>query len=600
MKIKPTGLKGVDKIQRIQNLMGKLSPINESVENSSLEHIKYGPDGIAYGIVRENHNYFIKTTEKNTDKLSASDFEYIGGLQNKLDESYNSYEEALKHLNMRFKDLNEFYNIRENIDLFKSDILTESSKSKKLKKEQDEETTFKLKVDAPEQDSDVATDLPVPTDVPADDIESPEVTDVPADDTTADDMAADFDMGDSEEDSDDLEKDIQRLTGKIGQKMRELDEPNPELEKYVINSIMSALDVDSMDEDFKEDLISKLEGEESEDEETPTDEEPSEEETTPEEESAEEEVETKSESRIITKKSLMEKLKSKKILKNKLKKTIVESDEFYGKFRNMDDEWISSKNNRRQKMSDNDWDEEETFDDYESFSSKYPKHNWFSGSHKPEGSKMMFNTYKDMYGPLSIRKKSKMGEDEMLDEEETITSYKDLNDFKTNGSKLTSKQKFNIGGVEGNFMKEMNEDENIYEIELDEDWMEEGNKFTDMLRKTKKGDTFKIGKRSYKDTSSYDDLDEDFDFEMGDESRPLHRKPFDLNSVNKNMDLEEDLEMFNRRDKDSNNIPDRLEVKSNNPTIAPPPVKTPPKTPRRDRPFKPQIKPQIQPKGERY
>jgi hypothetical protein len=42
---------------------------------------------------------------------------------------------------------------------------------------------------------------------------------------------------------------------------------------------------------------------------------------------------------------------------------------------------------------------------------------------------------------------------------------------KSSNTKLTSKQKFNIGGIEGNFMKEMNEDEDIYEIELDEDWL---------------------------------------------------------------------------------------------------------------------------------
>jgi hypothetical protein len=374
---------------------------------------------------------------------------------------------------------------------------------------------------------------------------------------------------------------------------------------------MSALDVDSMDEDFKEDLISKLEGEETEDEETPTDEESSEEEPAEEVESTEE-IETKSESRIISKKSLMEKLKSKKILKDKLKRTIKESNEFYGKFKDMDDKWLGSRDDKFYKIGDDDWNEEETFDDYKSFSSKYPEHKWFSGSHNPEGSERMFKFYKDKFGPLSIRRKMlknpNLPENEMLDEEETITSYKDLNDFKSNGAKLTSKQKFNIGGIEGNFMKEMNEDEDIYEIELDEDWMEEGNKFTNMLRKTKKGDTFKIGKRSYKDTSNYDDLDEDFeedfDFEMDDKSRPLHKKPFDLNSSNKKnkfeMDLEEDLEMFDRRDNDDNDIPDRLEIRSNKPTIAPPPTITPPKTPRRDRPFKPQIKPQIQPKGERY
>jgi hypothetical protein len=631
MKIKPTGLKGSDKIQRIQNLMGKLSPINESTENSSLEHVKYGADGVAYGIVRENHTYFIKTSDKNDGKLSASDFEYIGGLQNKLNESYKSYEEALKHLNMRFKDLNEFYNIRENIDLFKSDLLFEGVKKEGIQNEQDD-TKFKLKIDAP-----VETPTPM-------DSETPEVTDVPTEEIP--DMSTEpTDMEGDEEDSEDLEKDIQRLTGKIGQKMRELDEPNPELEKYVINSIMSALDVDSMDEDFKEDLISKLEGEEesTKDEES-SEEKPSEEDTTENEPTEEpagepmeepvEETKVKSESRIISKKTLMENLKSKKILKNKLKKTIKENsldeyfyfdeeseegyelpkklskrmnnkDTFYGKFRDQDDEWIGNVTHKGGKLDDtNDWDEEE-FEDYEEFSKKYPDNTWFDRN--PERSKMMFKSYKDKFGPLSIRKKSKM-DDEMLDEMEKMDVFSNPAEL-TNSISTLKKGSYGVKdpktGQIKSFVVNEDEDENIYEIELDEDWMEEGNKFTDMLRKTKKGDRFKINGRSYRDTSNYDDLDEDFEeeFEMEDEVKPLHKKPFDLTSIKKrskfNQELEEDLEMFDRRDMDRNDISDDLEIKSDKPTIAPPPVKTPTKTPRRDRPFKPQIKPKIQPKGYR-
>ena len=350
MKIKPTGLKGGDKIQRIQSLMGKLSPLNESTTNSSLEHVKYGPDGIAYAIVRENHTYFIKTSDKIGGNLISEDFEYVGGLQNKMSESHRSYEDALRHLNMKFKDLNESYNIRENINLFKSDFLFETS-NKKMNNEQ-EDTTYKLKVDSGEETeepmdmgADVPTEAPMSNDtnMSADmpPMDMPTDTEMPADTETPEET----EVSDEGEDTGDLEKDIQRLTGKIGQKMRELEEPDPELEKYVINSIMSALDIDSMDEDFKEDLISKLEGdEEGKSEEEPT-EEPADETPEGEEELGDEgvpteEEPTKTESRIISKKTLVENLKNKKLLEQRLRNFNLpdEDEEYYGKFRKFDDE----------------------------------------------------------------------------------------------------------------------------------------------------------------------------------------------------------------------------------------------------------------------
>lgn len=569
MKIKPTGLKGGDKIQRIQSLMSKLSPLNESTTNSSLEHVKYGPDGIAYAIVRENHTYFIKTSDKIGGNLISEDFEYIGGLQNKMSESHRSYEDALRHLNMKFKDLNESYNIRENIDLFRSDLLVETSK-KEMNNEQ-EETTYKLKVDSGEETeepmdmgADVPTDNPMdtPTDIPP--------TDAPMDMSTDTEMPADTEtpeeteVSDEGEDTGDLEKDIQRLTGKIGQKMRELEEPDPELEKYVINSIMSALDIDSMDEDFKEDLISKLEGDEEgkESDEEPT-EEPADETPEGEEELGDEgvpteEEPTKTESRIISKKTLVENLKNKKLLEQRLRNFNLpdEDEEYYGKFRKFDDE-------------------------------------------------------------------------EMLDEIEKMDVFTNPAEFTANAATL-KKGNYGIKDPKTGHIKaiSVNEDEDeteepIYEIELDEDWMEEGNAFTKMLSKTKKGGKFNLGGKTYKDTSSYDshnlDEDDEIEFDLEKESKPLHSKPFNLSSVGKNKEeeLEEDFDIYSEFDKDleddlngfdvefydtdsdDNGIEDRLEIIGNKPTTAPPPVKTPskPTTPRRDKPFKPQIKPQIQPKG---
>jgi len=458
MKIKPTGLKGGDKIQRIQNLMAKLSPLNESTTNSSLEHIKYGPDETVYGIIRENHTYFIKTANKTNDKLTSGDFEYIGGLQNKMDESYRSYEDALRHLNMKFKDLNESYGIRENINLFKSDFLLEETKKKTTKNEQEEETTFKLKVDAPE-----ATPTPMDTttpdmgEVPTDDMSTDVPTDLPTDDMY---MGVETDVPDDtegDEDTGDLEKDIQRLTGKIGQKMRELDEPDAELEKYVLNSIMSALNVEDMDEDFKEDLISKLEGEDEETSDEPTtEEEPTETEEVPEESTEVEEVpgETpmKAESRVISKKTLLENLKNKKSLEVKLKNNFLKEYDF------------EEKRDRP---------------------SNIPK-----------------------WRERIIRNPNLPDDDDFLDEVTKMDVY-DPNELAAKATTL-AKGNYGIKDPKTGHIKSIsvNEDENIYEIELDEDSMEEGNAFTRMLSKTKKGEKFNLGGRTYTDKSNYDDLDE--------------------------------------------------------------------------------------------
>ena len=46
--------------------------------------------------------------------------------------------------------------------------------------------------------------------------------------------------------------------------MRELEEPDPELDKYVINSVISAIEWEGMSEEDVEDIIAKIEGDEEE------------------------------------------------------------------------------------------------------------------------------------------------------------------------------------------------------------------------------------------------------------------------------------------------------------------------------------------------
>lgn len=123
--ISPVGLKGKEIHERQLALMG-IKPIteNEEKKNSAVELTKIGPDGNAYAIIRENHEYYIKRTNKTTG-LMLEDFKYIGGLQNKKDEAYPSYAKAIKQLNLKFKSLAEAYNRGGDINVFEDDNLLE-------------------------------------------------------------------------------------------------------------------------------------------------------------------------------------------------------------------------------------------------------------------------------------------------------------------------------------------------------------------------------------------------------------------------------------------------------------------------------------------
>ena len=121
IRINPVGLKGREINERMIELMG-IKPINENKSNVVIELTKIGPDGNAYAIVRENHEWYIKKTTK-TSKIVAEDFKYIGGLMNKKDEAYSSYAKAIKHLNLKFKSLAEAYNFTGEINVFENDNL---------------------------------------------------------------------------------------------------------------------------------------------------------------------------------------------------------------------------------------------------------------------------------------------------------------------------------------------------------------------------------------------------------------------------------------------------------------------------------------------
>jgi hypothetical protein len=374
--VNPKSLKGNDQLDRVRELMGKMQPLNESTSLSELELIKKGPNNVIYGIVRENHKYFIKTTNKTSGRIVAEDFDYIGGLQNKFSEAYNSYAAVTKQLNLKFDMLNESLGIDTHNNILESDgvafgggagfgfVVEEEENEPKDEKEKEDSKDEKEKEDSKdksrgekeldtisnknldldkhleeevveeqwEEDEDFGdeekleekTVLKVDAPAPAEpEMEEPIEDEVPMEDDMEEEPAMDMEeepaMDDEGDDEEDSTKKIQKLTGKIGQAIRELDEPDAELEKYVINSIISALHLDEFSDEDIEDIISKLEGEEEEDEAEAGEmdmEEPSMEEEPAEEEVEEEEMEV-AESVTYTKSQLVESL-TKKLVKESI------------------------------------------------------------------------------------------------------------------------------------------------------------------------------------------------------------------------------------------------------------------------------------------
>jgi hypothetical protein len=257
--LKPIGsekLTGMDKINRILEIARynetKPSNINET---SKSEYKISLSDGNDYQIVKERLGYIIKKT------LSESETDYIEPMKNR--KYYSSYGQALKRLNLLTKEVNRLTENEEGTSLF------------------GEQKKFVLKTPKSAEMDEPEAATPPPAEPPA--VPSPELppspeAEPPADDMEGEEMPMD-DMGDEEMPADDMEteetpepssdevsfKSIQKLTGKLTQKMRDFDNEKgltSENIKYVINMVLSAADLSSLSEEDKEDILSKFESDE--------------------------------------------------------------------------------------------------------------------------------------------------------------------------------------------------------------------------------------------------------------------------------------------------------------------------------------------------
>jgi hypothetical protein len=257
-KLKPIGsekLQGTDKIKRIMEI-AKYNTPNSTLTESTQDYSINLVDGMTYHIVKEKQGYIIKRG------LTESTSDYIEPMKNR--KYYSSYSQALKRLNLVIKEVNTLNGNEEGTELF------------------GEQKKFVFKTKKAEVDVPAAPSVPAePPMVPEPALPAAPADDAPMDDMPADDMAGedlppmdgemevDAEM-DVEEPADEEEvtfKTIQKLTGKLTQKMRTLDNTEgmtSEDIKYVINMVLSAVDLTELSEEDLEDIMSKLEGAEEE------------------------------------------------------------------------------------------------------------------------------------------------------------------------------------------------------------------------------------------------------------------------------------------------------------------------------------------------
>jgi len=95
--------------ERMRNLSNiKSTSVNESKNRSlgTLIDFERAANGVAYGIIKEQHKYYIKKGGLNENQTVA-DFAYIGGVQNITDYQYGKLAEARKIRNFLLKTVNE-------------------------------------------------------------------------------------------------------------------------------------------------------------------------------------------------------------------------------------------------------------------------------------------------------------------------------------------------------------------------------------------------------------------------------------------------------------------------------------------------------------
>jgi len=230
-----------EKIKRIMEIANygrtPKSTINDNKSFKNVEFIMESTNGV-YGIVREGSSYYVQKG------INESSLDYIGGMFMKDKNKFSSYSGSLKRL--------ELISGQETLNEAKKYILKSKGGESSAPVE---DIPAEPIADEPVMDAPPIDDAPV---------EGPELGPVdgeePIEDLPSDDLE-----GEEGKKSDYMEE-VQKFSGKLGQSLRDVKSKMESDDiKYVINMILSAVDLDALDDDDREDIAEKFETKEDED-----------------------------------------------------------------------------------------------------------------------------------------------------------------------------------------------------------------------------------------------------------------------------------------------------------------------------------------------
>ena len=112
-------------LQRMKSLM-RYGAVNENKKqvNGAMEYHAIGADGKAYGVIRENQKFYIKTADKKNEMVVES-YEYIGGFCNKKQYEYTSLSEAKKDFDFKLMSIRDSHSPKTSTDINKFSVIAE-------------------------------------------------------------------------------------------------------------------------------------------------------------------------------------------------------------------------------------------------------------------------------------------------------------------------------------------------------------------------------------------------------------------------------------------------------------------------------------------
>jgi hypothetical protein len=239
--LNPLGSEKLQADQKLKRIL-ELAYYNNNKKTSSnkAELVSESKTGGVYGIVKEKDGYYVKRG------LNESSLDYIGGMFMKNKNKFSSYAEAAKRLSLiqGQDELNEA-----------TKYVLKQNKPAENEAPAAEPTMDAAPAPAPASEPSAATE-PTP-DMGGDTT----IPDMGGDEPTPD-MGGDEGQGGESKRSDYMEE-IQKFAGKLGQELRD---QHQKLEsddiKYVLNMIISAVDLDKLSDEDLEDIGKKFEREE--------------------------------------------------------------------------------------------------------------------------------------------------------------------------------------------------------------------------------------------------------------------------------------------------------------------------------------------------